>query len=110
MVCSNCQKEIAVGSKFCYFCGARQPENATGAPPQQAHAKRRLMRSVIDKKIAGVCGGLADYFDLDATLIRVVWLLAVLLGGTGLLAYVICWIVIPAAVPGQPVAATAATT
>ncbi|MBZ5702988.1 MAG: PspC domain-containing protein [Acidobacteriia bacterium] len=102
MVCCNCQKEIVPESKFCYHCGARQPETAgAGAAPQQPPAKKRLLRSVKDKKIAGVCAGLADYFDLDATLIRVVWLLAVLLGGTGLLAYLVCWIVIPAA-PAVP--------
>jgi len=97
MLCCSCQKEIVPESKFCYLCGARQPEAAgAGAPPQQPQAKKRLLRSVTDKKIAGVCAGLADYFDLDVTLIRLVWLLAVLLAGTGLLAYLVCWIVIPA--------------
>jgi len=55
------------------------------------------MRSSTDKKIAGVCGGLAEYFDLDATIIRVVWLLAMLCAGTGGLAYLILWIVVPLA-------------
>ncbi|HYL61130.1 MAG TPA: PspC domain-containing protein [Candidatus Methylomirabilis sp.] len=57
------------------------------------------MRSSTDKKIAGVCAGLADYFDLDPTLIRVIWLLLIICGGTGLLAYIIFWIVLPLA-PG----------
>jgi phage shock protein C len=56
-----------------------------------------LMRSSRDKKIGGVCAGLADYFDLDPTIVRVVWLLAVFLGGTGVLAYLILWIVLPLA-------------
>lgn len=55
------------------------------------------MRSSTDKKIAGVCGGLAEYFDLDATIIRVVWLLAVLCAGTGVLVYLILWMVVPLA-------------
>jgi phage shock protein C len=65
------------------------------------------MRSSTDKKIAGVCAGLADYFDLDPTIVRVVWLLAVLCAGTGLLLYVILWIVLPVAPAG--VISTSAT-
>ena len=58
-------------------------------------ADKKLVRSA-NKKIAGVCGGLADYFGLDASIIRIVWLLCVLLGGFGFLAYLIMWIVMPA--------------
>lgn len=111
MVCSNCQKEIAENSKYCYYCGARQA-SASAAPPTPAAAppRRRLMRSVTDKKIAGVCAGVAEYFDLDPTLVRIVWLLLFLLGGTGGLAYLICWIVLPQApYPGQVTPTTAAT-
>jgi phage shock protein PspC (stress-responsive transcriptional regulator) len=57
------------------------------------------MRSWTDRKIAGVCGGLAEYFDLDPTLLRVVWVLLVLFAGTGLLAYIVMWIVVPSAPP-----------
>lgn len=56
---------------------------------------RRLRRSSRDKKIAGICGGFGEYFNVDPTLVRVLWILAVLLGGTGLLLYVILWIVMP---------------
>ena len=55
---------------------------------------KKLYRSVSDKKIAGVCGGLADYLNIDATIIRVVWAL-LSIGGPGLLAYLICALVIP---------------
>jgi len=48
-----------------------------------------------DKKIAGVAAGLADYFDLDPTIVRIVWLLAILFAGTGLIAYLILWIALP---------------
>ena len=58
-------------------------------------ADKKLVRSA-DKKIAGVCGGLAEYFGLDVSIIRIVWLLCVLLGGFGLMAYIIMWIVMPA--------------
>ncbi|PYU73133.1 MAG: PspC family transcriptional regulator [Acidobacteria bacterium] len=66
------------------------------------------MRSSTDKKIAGVCAGLADYFDLDPTIVRVLWLLAVLCAGTGVLAYVILWIVLPVA-PAGVIPTSAAT-
>lgn len=56
--------------------------------------QKKLTRSR-DKKIAGVCGGLADYLGLDPSVVRIVWLLCVLLGGTGLLAYLVMWIVMP---------------
>lgn len=48
-----------------------------------------------EKMIAGVCAGFARYFKIDVTLIRIAWLAAVVLAGTGLLAYLICWIVMP---------------
>ncbi len=50
---------------------------------------------MMDKKLCGVCGGLGEYFDIDSTVIRVAWILFALLGGSGLLAYLICAIVIP---------------
>jgi len=53
--------------------------------------------------VGGVCAGLADYFDLDPTIVRVVWLLAIFLGGTGVLAYLILWIVLPLAPVGGTV-------
>ena len=58
-------------------------------------ADKKLVRSA-NKKIAGVCGGLAEYFGMDASVLRIVWLLCVLFGGFGLLAYLIMWIVMPA--------------
>jgi|SRR5271166_2697898 len=95
MLCPNCQKEIADGSKFCYNCGANQ--TGSSAAPPAVVAPKRLMRSSTDKKIGGVCAGLADYFDMDPTLVRVIWLLAILFAGTGLLIYIILWIVLPLA-------------
>jgi phage shock protein C len=107
MTCVNCQKDIAVGSKFCYNCGAKQPETPPPGLSPATGGKRKLMRSNTDKKIAGVCAGLADYFDLDPTIVRVVWLLAVLCLGTGLLLYIILWIVLPLAPAGViPTSAT----
>jgi len=58
---------------------------------------RRLYRSRRDRVIAGVCGGLGGYLGVDPVIVRLVWLVTVLLGGTGVLAYVIAWILIPEA-------------
>ncbi len=96
MICPNCQKEIADHSNFCYNCGARLVAGAPAPPAYAAPAAKRLTRSTTNKKIAGVCGGLAEYFDLDPTLVRIVWLLLVLFAGTGILAYLILWIALPA--------------
>ena len=101
MICPNCQKDIAIGSRFCYNCGAKQAETPPPGLSPATGGKKKLMRSSTDKKIAGVCAGLADYFDLDPTIVRVVWLLAVLCAGTGLLLYVILWIVLPLAPAGM---------
>ena len=107
MTCVNCQKDIAVGSRFCYNCVAKQPETPPPGLSPATGGKKKLMRSSTDKKIAGVCAGLADYFDLDPTIVRVVWLLAVLCAGTGLLLYAILWIVLPLAPAGViPTSAT----
>ena len=113
MICPSCQRNIADGSRFCYNCGARQ--QGTGAPDVASvtGGPRKLMRSSTDKKIGGVCAGVADYFDLDPTLVRVIWVLIVLCGGTGLLLYVILWIVLPQAPlplpPAGPSTPSAAT-
>ncbi len=55
----------------------------------------KLYRSETDKKVGGVCGGLADYFDIDSTLIRLVVLLTFFMGGVGFFLYIIAWAVIP---------------
>ena len=59
--------------------------------------EKRLVRNVQDKKIAGVCAGLADYLDIDPTLVRALWILFTLLGGSGVLAYLILWLIMPEA-------------
>ena len=57
--------------------------------------EKKLYRSTTDKKIAGVCGGFARYFDVDPTLVRVLLILFCLLGGSGVLFYIICAVIIP---------------
>jgi phage shock protein C len=55
----------------------------------------KLYLSDTNKKIGGVCGGLGEYFGVDPTLIRLIWILLIFLAGTGLIAYFIAWIIIP---------------
>lgn len=56
---------------------------------------RRLMRIREGRKIAGVCTGFGTYFNIDPTIIRLIWLALIFLFGTGVLLYIICWIVMP---------------
>jgi phage shock protein C len=56
---------------------------------------KRLYRSRTERIIAGVCGGIGEYFEVDPTLIRLLWVIFVLLGGSGIIGYIIAWIIIP---------------
>ena len=58
-------------------------------------ARGKLTRSTADRTLGGVAAGIAEYFDVDVTLIRVLWVIAAVIGGTGFLAYIILWIVLP---------------
>lgn len=57
--------------------------------------KKRLYRSETNVKIAGVCAGIAEYFEIDPTLVRLGWIIFTLMGGAGIIGYFIAWIVIP---------------
>ena len=72
-------------------------ETADGA---FAASQPRLMRSRADRRIAGICGGLAEYFDVDPTIVRVTWVILSIVAGAvvfGVVAYLIAWFIIPAA-------------
>jgi phage shock protein C len=71
------------------------PENADAV---SVPVGRRLTRSTTDKRIAGVCGGMAEYFAVDSTVVRLVWVILSILGGAvigGVIAYVLAWLIIP---------------
>jgi phage shock protein C len=96
MICTQCQREIADYSNFCHFCGTRQ-DAQPGCSPR---IPKRLMRSVMDRKIAGVCGGIAEYLQVDSTIIRLLWVLAIILPiplVPAFLGYFVAWLVMPEA-------------
>ena len=95
MFCPKCGKEYADQVNFCCQCGA-----AMFTP---VRSRKKLERSRTDRKIGGVCGGLGDYLDVDSTIVRLIWGVTVFFGGTGLLAYIIAWIVIPEEPLAEPV-------
>ncbi len=108
MNCPNCHKEIAEYSNFCYYCGARQAAAPSAAPRPQ----KRLMRSSVDCKLGGVCGGIAEYLDVDSTIVRLIWVLLIIFPVPlvpAFLGYLVAWLVmpqapvpIPADMPAQP--------
>jgi phage shock protein C len=87
MYCNYCGKVIQDDASHCAYCG-RRVGGVVG--------RKRLVRLRADRKIAGVCAGVAEYFDLDVTLVRVVWLVSALIPiGISLVGYVVAWIVMP---------------
>ena len=99
MKCSSCGTTLKGDSKFCMNCGAEIGSSDANVrfsrPPEQYAGPKKLYRSRSDRMIAGVCGGLGDYFDMDSNLIRVILVLFTAMGGAGLLFYLIMIVVIP---------------
>ncbi len=62
-------------------------------------SSRKLLRSRTDRVIAGVCGGVAEHSEVDANLVRIFWAISILAAGIGLLAYLICWVLMPEEAP-----------
>jgi phage shock protein C len=63
---------------------------------------KRLQRSRTERMIAGVCGGVAEYFDVDPTLVRLIWVAITVMAGAGILLYLIMWVVMPLEHPELP--------
>jgi len=86
MYCNNCGKANPDDARLCAYCGASM---------SPAPAQRRLVRRRSERVIAGVAAGVANYFGWNITVVRILWLLLLLFAGTGLLLYIILWIVMP---------------
>lgn len=94
MYCRSCGIEISDAFRYCPQCGTGTGKDAlrsdTGKPG------RLFRRSRDEKQIAGVCAGIARYFGLDVTLVRVLMVcLSFWPPGVGLIIYIVCWIVVP---------------
>ncbi len=90
MYCTQCGVELGTGFRYCSQCGY---PSGVGAP--LPHRPVRLARDMENKKIAGVCAGFANYFEVDVVLIRVLWLAFALGTGIGFIAYLVAWIIMP---------------
>jgi phage shock protein PspC (stress-responsive transcriptional regulator) len=93
MSCVRCHREIAADAAYCPACGASQQGEANAV-----RTTRRLVRIPTDAKLAGVCAGIADYLDVDVTMIRALWLALSIVPGAivgGMVAYALAWVVMP---------------
>jgi len=98
MYCTNCGAQTGDTDHFCRECGHESPAGRAThrASTGEYGAPRRLYRSISGRKIAGVCAGLAQYLQVDVTLVRLVVAAATIFtGGLGLLAYIVAWIIMP---------------
>jgi phage shock protein C len=88
MYCNQCGKGIQDDANVCAYCGAR----ISGALP-----RKELVRPRHNRRIAGVCAGLAEYMSMDVTLMRLLWAIVAVMTGIfpGLIAYVVAWIIMP---------------
>jgi phage shock protein C len=93
MFCTQCGIELEPQHRYCNQCGKG---TGVGSPWPDKQAPRRLELSKCDKKIAGVCSGFAHYFQIDVTLMRIIWVVGVFVPPSiGLIAYLFAWLIMP---------------
>ena len=102
MYCNACGKQIPDIAKFCDGCGKTVAGTAPAPAPDQGNTyqppanpyRGRLIRPQQGRKFKGVCLAVANYLDVDVTLIRIIWLVLLFGAGTGFIAYLIGWLCI----------------
>lgn len=105
MFCTSCGIAMAAGDSFCSRCGKSASGQGPTPPPHAPPPKLSL--DIANKKIAGVCSGLSRHFNIDVTILRVLFLAGLVLHGFGLVLYIILWIAMPRDhYPGFPTPAT----
>ena len=99
MFCTQCGIELEPQDRYCCQCGKT---TGAGAPWPAKGPTRKLTLSSGDKKIGGVCAGFAHYFDLDVTLMRIIWLVLIFVPpGIGLIGYLLAWLIMPKEQPAS---------
>ena len=89
MLCGRCARDMEADSAFCRHCGA---------PAREPTRPRRLARLPDEGKLGGVCAGIAAYFRIDPTVVRLAWVILSVIPGVivgGIIAYAIAWFVVP---------------
>jgi len=99
MYCNACGKAMAADDRVCSRCG-----KMVGIPP----TPKKLIRSRAERKIAGVCAGLAEYFELDVLLVRILCVFLTLATGVcpGIVTYLLAWIMVPSEPQLKPLLAS----
>ena len=101
MLCGRCAKEIEADSAFCRHCGA---------PAREPTGPRRLARLPDEGKLGGVCAGIAAYFTIDPTVVRLAWVILSVIPGAiigGIIAYAVAWFLLPVGSTDTPRSGTA---
>lgn len=92
MFCTKCGVPLRDDDRFCSQCGSATDFGRSIQP-----TVRTLRLDKANKKIAGVCSGFARYFEMDVSLMRVLWLAMIIItGGLGLFVYIAAWLIVPA--------------
>jgi phage shock protein C len=101
MYCCNCGRKMEDEARYCSACGTARPSVQPAGEPKPRPPLSRVREG---KRIAGVCGGVARYFDMDVTLVRIVWVLVTVFPPVpGLVAYLVCWVAMPQDPPASSV-------
>ena len=96
MYCTKCGVLLDDGVAYCSRCGAATGVRSAVLSPAP---NERLTLSIYDKKIAGVCGGMAQYLSVDSTLVRLIWLVCAICFPPLVLGYIAAWIIVPREAP-----------